>query len=187
MATGNFKNVNWLHPQDDGSILYASGSKIFQVDKFGKILPIAEIKSVQSTNSEDGILIWGIWKDTTGNIYAAVFSDKTIRKVDESGKVTTVYTSKGNWSPLHGTFDNKNKLWILETSEKNEVRAVTADIVSANATKNDTNATLIISLVIGSVVLALGILYLKKVAFKKFLSNKTKAAHNVSHRATPSC
>ncbi len=29
---------------------------------------------------------------------------------------------KGNWAPIHGVFDNRNRLWLLESSDKNEVR-----------------------------------------------------------------
>ncbi|MEO7265593.1 MAG: hypothetical protein ABIW38_11800 [Ferruginibacter sp.] len=163
LATGNFKKVNWLHPQDDGSILYAAKNIIFRVDSLGNIrLVTDQIRNSKSLNSKDDILIWGIWQDSSKNIYAAVFSDKTIKKIDHSGNITTIYTSKENWSPLHGAFDNKNKLWVLEGSDNNEARVISAEMGLANSAKQDpTKSMLLPYIMLGGLVLIIGILYLK--------------------------
>lgn len=121
-ATGNFKDVNWLHPQDDGSLLYASGNSIFRADSLGNITLVSN----QISNSVLGndVLIWGIWQDNSKNVYAAVYSDKSIKKIDVHGSISTVYKSKGSWAPLHALFDNKNNLWVLEGSDNNDVRVI---------------------------------------------------------------
>lgn len=160
-ATGNFKNVNWLHPQDDGSLLYASGNSIFRVDCLGNITTVS--RQINNSKSGKDVLIWGIWQDNAKNIYAAVFSDKTIRKIDGNGSISTVYTSKGNWAPLHGTFDNKNKLWVLEGSDKNEVQVSTADNVQVNPIKTGkANLKTMSYVVIGCIILGIGIFYVTK-------------------------
>lgn len=134
LTTGNFNDVNWLHPQEDGSLLYASKNIIFRVDSSGAIKLVTEkIRNQDGPTPRNGILIWGIWQDNAGNVYAAVYSDKTIKKIDPNGDVTTIYKSKGKWSPLHGVFDIKGKLWVLENSEKNDVQVVSAEEQQTNA------------------------------------------------------
>lgn len=126
-ASGNFKNVNWLHVQDDGTLLYVSGNSLYRIDKAGRIQLIkAGIANTKPSYpfSQNNITVWGVWQDEKNNVYAAVFSDQAVRKIDANGNMTEVYRSKGKWTPLHGVFDNKNRLWVLEGSDKNEVRVV---------------------------------------------------------------
>lgn len=133
LATGNFKEVNWLHPQDDGSVLYASGDAVFRVDSVGNIKLLTDNIRNQNDSSSGDILIWGLWQDQFENVYAAVFSDKAILKIDKAGNISKIYTSKGNWSPLQGLFDKVNVLWVMEGSDKNEVRVVPVYKVQENA------------------------------------------------------
>ncbi len=112
-ASGNFKSVNWLHPQDDGSLLYVSNNAIYRVDNMGNIRLVKE--HIGNTKpsfkfSGNSIMIWGVWQDKRKNIYAAVFSDQTVKKIDTNGNRSDIYKSKGNWAPLHGVFDNDNKM-----------------------------------------------------------------------------
>ncbi len=60
--------------------------------------------------------------DEDQNTYVAVFSDLVIRKISPTGKITEVYSSEEHWAPTHGVFDNKGMLWVLECSDKNEIR-----------------------------------------------------------------
>lgn len=170
-VTGNFKNVNWLHPQDDGSLLYVSNNAIYKVDTFGNIQLVKE--HIANTKpsfkfSGNNIMIWGVWQDNAKNIYAAVFSDQTVKKIDSNGNITDVYKSKGNWAPLHGVFDNDNNLWVLESSDKNDVRVTlceTSPLIIDK--KNKTNSNLLPYIIISGIVLSIVILYLK---FRNFNS-----------------
>jgi hypothetical protein len=124
-ASGNFKRVNWLHPQDDGNLLYVANNAIYKVDSLGHIRLVKEPISNSRPSfkfSGDNITIWGVWQDNAKNIYAAVFSDQTVKKIDTNGNMTDIYKSSGNWTPLSGVFDNDNNLWVLESSDKNDVR-----------------------------------------------------------------
>ena len=49
-----------------------------------------------------------------------------MKKIDVNGNMTNIYKSKGNWAPLHGVFDNDNRLWVLESSDKNDIRVTLA-------------------------------------------------------------
>jgi hypothetical protein len=108
------------------------------------------------------VQIWGLWQDPTGNVYAAVISDKTVKKISSSGNVSVVYQSKDNWYPLQGIFDKENRLWILEGSDKNEVRVTEAGEPtpeSASAGKSQKLPVLLI--ITGVLILSFAVLYLK--------------------------
>jgi hypothetical protein len=129
VATGNFGSVSWLHPQADGSILYIRGNALYEVDRAGLVHLIkAGIGKANPTYVHYGVrtLLWGAWRDAARNHYVAIFSDQVIRKIDSAGAMTVVYRSPGQWTPLHGLFDQEGRLWVLETSDKNEVRVVAA-------------------------------------------------------------
>ena len=158
-AFGNFKNVNWLHPQDDGSLLYVFNNAIYRVDGLGNIRLVKE--HIGNTKpsfkfSGNSILIWGVWQDNAKNIYAAVFSDQTVKKIDTNGNMTNIYKSKRNWAPLHGVFDNDNKLWVLESSDKNDVRVTLAETTPIATDKtNKTNSNLLTYIIISCILWAL--------------------------------
>ena len=167
LATGNFKGVTWLHPQDDGSILYISKNTLYRVDTAGTIRLIKE--NIASTKpslkfSGNSATIWGVWQDNAKNIYVAVFSDQTVKKIDANGNMTDVFTSKGEWAPLHGVFDNHNKLWVLESSDKNDVRVTLAETIPVN---NKKNSNVVIYVVISCIILGMVLLYLKNNAAKR--------------------
>ncbi len=128
-ATGNFRNVNWLYPQKNGSLLYVSGNSIYRVDSLQNIQLIKTGigNKKPSYKFSENIVIWSVWQDTAQNIFAAVFSDQAVIRIDPNGKMEEVHKSNGNWAPLSGVFDNENRLWVLEGSDKNEVRVILAD------------------------------------------------------------
>ncbi len=161
-ATGNYKGVTWLHPQDNGSLLYVSNNAIFKIDSFGnKYLIKDKVGNAKPSFKFSGssITIWGVWQDDTNNIYVAVFSDQAVKKIDVNGNMTNIYKSKGNWAPLHGVFDNDNRLWVLESSDKNEIRVTLAE--TTPLTTDTSNPNLVNYLIVSLLVLGLLLLYLK--------------------------
>lgn len=147
-ATGNFKGVSWLHPQGDGSLLFVSDNNLYRVDVAGTIQLIRkEIANAKPSFpfSKDNPTVWGVWQDASKNIYAAAFSDQAVKKIDANGNMTILYQSKGEWTPLHGVFDNEGTLWVLEGSDKNEVRVTKVDAKKSEAgAKTDSNDTIFI-------------------------------------------
>ena len=128
-ATGNFKGITWLHPQGDGSLLYILNNNVYRVSPAGGVTCLA--KGIGNTKpsfafSKNNITTWGAWEDTAKNVYVAVFSDQTVRKIDSAGNISDYYRSAGHWTPIHGVFDNAGQLWVLESSDINEVRVVQA-------------------------------------------------------------
>jgi len=171
LASGNFKSVNWLHPQDDGNLLYVSNNAIYRVDSLGNIKLVKE--HIGNTKpsfkfSGNNILIWGVWQDNTKNIYAAVFSDQTVKKIDTNGNMTDIYKSNGNWAPLHGIFDNDNKLWVLESSDKNDVRVMLAGTTTIASDKtNKANLNFLTYFIISCLMVGIVMFYFK---FRNFNS-----------------
>jgi len=157
LARGNFKGVNWLHPQQDGSVLFVQNNTVYKVTPSGTLTTIApNIGNAQPSFSFSGnnVMVWGVWQDAAANTYVAVFSDQAVKKVTPDGKISIYYQSKGNWAPLHGVFDNEGKLWVLESSDKNEIRAVQAHLPITNESKESN------LLIISAVLFALALLLL---------------------------
>lgn len=159
-ATGNFKHVNWLHPQDDGNLLYVSNNAIYSVDTSGNIKLVKE--QVGNTKpsfkfSGNSITIWGVWQDNAKNIYAAVFSDQAVKRIDVNGNMIEIYKSKGNWAPLHGIFDNNSKLWVLEGSDNNDVRVTLAEIIPITIQKPKSN--MLPYIIVGCIILGIVLIY----------------------------
>lgn len=137
----DFENVNWLHVQSDGSMYYVKGNAIYHVSSRGDIRLVKDSIAAGRVIPGDwarSLLIWGVWPGKADNLYVAVFSEGVVKRIDAKGNVSDIYRSKSGWKPLHGVFDNDNKLWILEASDKNEVRVVFADNAAADtgASKN---------------------------------------------------
>ena len=160
-ATGSFKAVTWLHPQANGSLFYILNNTLYRVDTVGNIKLIREGIANPKPSfkfSGNSITIWGVWQDNTNNIYVAVFSDQTVKKIDTQGNLTDVYTSKGEWAPLHGVFDNHNRLWVLESSDRNDVRVTLAE---ANPmTKPEKKSNLLTYIIVSALVSCIMIVYL---------------------------
>jgi hypothetical protein len=120
IASGNFKEVKWLNPQADGSILFVLGNSVHKISRNGKNKQIFPFGNTTST-------LGGAWKDGTGGIYVALFHDRIIKKLAAGASPTTIYSSPRGWSPVFGLYDADNVLWVLEYSEANAVRVVRAD------------------------------------------------------------
>jgi sugar lactone lactonase YvrE len=86
------------------------------------------LSSALST-SQERYAIMGAWKDAAGNIYAAVYGDSQVKKIDPAGRITTVATSASSWAPTGGCSAPDGSLWVLETSKTNaqRVRHITSD------------------------------------------------------------
>lgn len=139
-ARGNFGKVNWLHPQDDGTLLYVAGNNLYEIDAAGKIHMIAD--SLANEKPEFSFakdpLVWGAWKDANRNFYVAVFSDQIIKRIDSNGVVSVIYKSKQGWTPLHGIVAD-NEMWLLEGSDKNEVKVSMLQFPEEVNASNKTN------------------------------------------------
>lgn len=129
-AEGNFAGVTWLHPQKSGSVLLIQKNTVYRIDPNGRSTVVAN--SIAGKNptfkfAANNRMAWGVWQDDAENVYIAVFSDQVVKKIDSVGRISNVYRSADNWTPLQGVFDNNHQLWVLEASDKNEVRVTAAN------------------------------------------------------------
>ena len=166
LATGNFKDVDWLHVQKDGSVFYFSQNSIYMITAKGIIETFAsdicsDTPSFIHCKSPAAL---GIWLDNSENVYVAAFSDRVVKKISLDGKISVVYSSPVNWTPSGGVFDNKNQLWVLEVSDKNEVRAIKVNSIPIK-TKSDSSLKMMIFFSICCIVIIITM---------KYLQNRTK-------------
>lgn len=157
-ASGNFKGVRWLHPQDDGSVLLEMKNNVYRVDASGKISLLAS--NIAAPDPDFAYFksptVWGLWQDKERNVYVAAFSDQLIKKIAADGTVTDHYRSTGKWAPIQGVADNKGRMWVLESSDKHEFRVVQLPLVLQTTSTSDDNLAigfLAIFLAIGGFVL----------------------------------
>jgi len=130
LAEGSFKGITWLHPQRDGSVIYVQNNTVYRLDASGnrtRIFKGIANKPPLFAFSGDNQMVWGLWENKGGEILAAVFSDQQVKKIGPAGNLFIVHQSPEHWSPLHGVYDKDDQLWILEGSDKNEVRVVAAN------------------------------------------------------------
>ena len=67
--------------------------------------------------------VGGVWLDSAGRVYVAIFGEKVVKRFDPVTKQVTVSVrSVAPWAPSGGTFAPNGDLWLLETSETNAVR-----------------------------------------------------------------
>lgn len=117
-ATHDFKGVKFFQVQQNGDIYFTQKNNLYHIPADGKTSILAG--NVGSQKS----MLWGVWQDTAMRVYIAAFGDKVIHKIERNGKAVAYYRSSRGWAPANGVFDKKNRLWILEWSDKNEVRVV---------------------------------------------------------------
>ncbi len=117
-AAFDFSSVKFFLPQRSGEIYFTKKNNLYRISKGGKVSLLAN--SIGTGKS----MLWGIWQDQNLHVYVAAFGDKVIRKIGKNGKTTEFYRSPKGWAPASGVFDKADQLWILEWSDKNEVRAV---------------------------------------------------------------
>ncbi len=155
--------IHWLHPQKDGSLLFTGNNNIYRAKENDTARLI--VKNIASRTPRfwgEGIVLYGLWMDDSNNIYAAVFSDQAIKKITPEGNVTEVYRSEKNWAPTHGLFDQQGRLWVMECSDRNEIRVTKAGSVPAEqkSTTGSARSTLVTAAVILVVIAGIVLLFI---------------------------
>ncbi len=113
----DFRGVRFFLPQANGDVFFTKHNTVFRVLPDGKIQTLAK-----NIGKGANAMPWGVWKGRADEVYVAVFNEGVIKKISSNGEVSEFYKSEKGWAPAHGLFDTNNRLWVLEWSEKNEVR-----------------------------------------------------------------
>ena len=122
-----FKNIRNIHITDDGFIYVVDFQDLIKVDHQGHVETVASRIANNTwthSNVENQNAVMGVWDDKHGNIYTAILPSRLVKKFDQHGKEEIVFQAKAPWSPTGGMVSPSGELWILETSDTNEVRVV---------------------------------------------------------------
>lgn len=123
-----FHNIRNMKVGQNGNLLIVDFQDILQVDKAGKTKTIATKianKSWTAAHSQEKQnSVFGIWDDSNGNIYAAVYHNREVVKFTPDGKQLVVRKTAIPWAASGGLVSARGDLWLLETSLTNAVRVV---------------------------------------------------------------
>ena len=125
IAAAKFRDVRWMTATADGTVFLTDLYDLVRVTPDGIVKTIARGLASWNVNrltGPDRHAIMGLWTDARENVYAAVFADHAVKKIQPDGRVTTVVHSKSPWSPTGGLVAPNGDLWILECSATNAVR-----------------------------------------------------------------
>jgi len=153
IASGVFPGVKLIHSTPAGGIYFADREDLYKISDDGTFLLIAAglaIGDIGTILTDNKHSIFGIWTDTKENIYAAVYSDKCIKRISGNGEVTIVYTSSPGFSPTGGMFDKNGNMWVLETGAMGTrvVRAVPESASSLYVYLNNNGITIAIGFIV---------------------------------------
>jgi hypothetical protein len=173
LVSGKFNDIRWMHVTPKGHLYFTDEIDLYQVDTSGNlsllVKNLAEAPSLLSTSSRKHS-IFGIWNDQQQNIYAAVYSMKTVKKISPDGKVSDFCFSIFPWAPVGGVFDDQGNLWLLESSTINETRVRKITGRMAAPTKFIANTlNLVIPLSIGGSILLVVVLMILKLRWRLML------------------
>jgi hypothetical protein len=118
--------VHWLTVAPDGRVFVSIGSDVLRIGP-GRTSPeLLASGLVERTESFDWVQdrhsLMGMWTDTSGSVYVAVFSGQVVKRVDPDGSVSVAARSEGNWSPVGGRIGPDGSMYVLEWSGSNQAR-----------------------------------------------------------------
>lgn len=99
-------------------MLLSSYGLIWRIAADGTSRPLPDTAS----GSRDRHAVMGMTEDKSGNVYAAAFADRAVRRITPAGQVTTVTTTPESWGPTGVAVASDGTLWVLEASATNEQR-----------------------------------------------------------------
>jgi hypothetical protein len=125
LAEGRFSDIRWLHVTPAGVVYFIDLLDLYRIDTEGKLVCLAKGLAHKPGNlslHSARHSIFGLWKDERGHLFAAVYSERTVKKVGADGSISNVAYSLIPWGPVGGVFDREGNLWLMESSLTNEVR-----------------------------------------------------------------
>lgn len=123
-----FTDIRWKYYSASDHHLYVVDQlSIKKVSSDGQVQTVVESLKEGGAPFEgvaDRHYVFGIWTDTSQNVYASVYGATKVKRITPDGRITTVYTSPEGWSPCGGLTTSDGIHWIMEFSTKNETRVV---------------------------------------------------------------
>lgn len=125
LARAKFTDVRWMTVTPGGTIYLTDLYDLVRVTPEGSVGTVARDLAAWNASrlaGPDRHAVMGLWTDTPGHVYAAVFADREVRKITPDGKVEVVARSSAPWAPTGGMVGPNGDLWLLEYSATNEAR-----------------------------------------------------------------
>ena len=125
-----FHNIRALHTLHDGSVVVVDFQDIRKINAQGKLVTVATRianKKWTTSNVENQNAVMGILDDAEGNLYAAVMSERMVKRFRPDGTEEVLFKTALPWTPTGGMVDSLGRLWVLETNVLNDVRVERRD------------------------------------------------------------
>ncbi len=126
VASANLRDVRWMTVTSNGIVFLIDRHDLIRITPDGVVRTVvrslpnrgwSRLFGVAIPFMSDRHAVQGLWTDPKGNLYAAITSDRMVKKVSPDGKVQVVTRSQVFWSPTGGLIAPNGDLWILEYNE----------------------------------------------------------------------
>jgi hypothetical protein len=125
LQTPCFHNIRKMEVLRDGSLAVVDFQDIIKIDAQGEVKTVASRianRNWASSNIENQNSVMGIWDDAEGNLYAAVFSERLVKRFRREGTEEVAFKTSFPWSPSGGLVDSRGRLWVLQCTMLGDVR-----------------------------------------------------------------
>jgi hypothetical protein len=114
LAHAPFRDIRWMTVTRDGVVYLVDGISLVRVTQDGKVKTIVPALTSHARVGSDRHRVMGLWTDRFGNVYAAIASDRLVKRITPAGAVTVVAKSPMPWSVSGGLVEPDGTLWLLE-------------------------------------------------------------------------
>ncbi|HEY5722483.1 MAG TPA: hypothetical protein VIT45_09185 [Allosphingosinicella sp.] len=125
LSARKFGEVRAILASPDGVLHFIAAGDLWRMEPGGAARRLASGLSEQIASQpfvDERHRIMGLWGDREGNVYAAVWGGRKVKRIDPLGRVTVAVRSDSPWSPSGGLVARDGRLWLLEYSVDNAVR-----------------------------------------------------------------
>ncbi|WP_258541839.1 hypothetical protein [Parvicella tangerina] len=121
-----FDDIRWMHYSENDNNLYVVDHLTIKKITPSGVVEILATNLKENKPSFEGVAdrhyIFGLWTDTDGNVYVALYGAGKVKKISPEGRISTFFFSEEGWSPCGGMIDKNGTVWIMEFSSGNETR-----------------------------------------------------------------
>lgn len=119
-ANAGFAAITWIAAGADGNIYALDQGWLRRIDPDGMVTTVVKGLDLHQDATEPHHL-FGLQVDSTGNVYLADSSCRSVRKITPAGKDSVRVLSQPPWHPT-GVYLSKDYLYILEWKEPASAR-----------------------------------------------------------------
>lgn len=113
-----YRDVRWITATPDGELYFTDDGDLRHLTADGHVITLAS-----RVREQAGQWMGGVWLDTQGRVYVAVWGARVVKRFDPvARRVEVVAHSAAPWAASGGMVAPNGELWLLETSDSNAVR-----------------------------------------------------------------